>query len=1577
MEMKYKKTNYIKIQFIFFNFLFLLFIINHIKADDCIITNNTEITRQWLNNIICIGDNNFRYVNFATFSNGDMIVETTAIPGSAKRKFYGIKSNGEPLFDNQQYFATIEVSNQHEPDNERYEGEIFIAVIGDKEYLVSVAKGDNRYTELYDFDDMIVKSQVLAINFLSANKILNIRGSSTNFIKDDINSVLFSFVDYNSGNQLGLKILQFSSTDIYSNNPVKKSTNVPDSIGLSVSCFITDSNFIICLYLTQRISIDLVDYISGKIKIGVFTTELSQKKEEDTNYIMMQFGEKINIFLKCIHLEGNAGVFIFYKASLGLTGYTLDSYPTILIKYYTGSSLNKYFSMDSISLNKKEFNTYCLLNDLIKISNQKICFISTSVNKEELIIVLLNVFDTNKIVIRYYSIAIFNLYTFKFLLETRASPYNNYISFAFCFCRQSECENKENPHYAGLMIFSYANGNDYTLNLTDYLFNNNEIKINDLQIDLKENVRIDNNIFGLIYSGIEIKQIINCENINLLSSLNENTNITINYTLLQNEKINVTFNSYNTFTCIIKYYYIITEPDFDEYNSYTTNRITDYGTDTAAIFNDNEKSEYKSKILTYSIILNNKLEKDECENRNCELCLESDKNYCITCMYNYSIIFENTIKYKTCYPNPAFQEVHTTQIIPTTIIHTTQIIPTTLIHTTQIIPTTLIHTTQIIPTTTIHTTQIIPTTAIHTTQIIPTTIIHTTQIKPTTTIHTTQIIPTTAIHTTQIIPTSLVKLDTTQIKETTIIKTETTQFIGTSHIQNNKIQTTQIIASETTQSIISTNIVNAKNVATTEIQADTTQLVNTEETNSDIKNNGEPEYCTNAQILNSKCEDKKMSSKQVSDLYNLIIDNVLKDDYNGDNKIIKTENVVFQVSKFEDQKNDDRPDVSSIDLGQCEDILKHKYNISKNDSLIILKTDIKSEDLSSTHVQYELYNPYTFQPLSLDVCSNIKIAINVPVKLDDTTVTLYNSLSESGYNLFDSEDDFYNDICSTYTSVDGTDMTLEDRKKEIFGSTENITMCQSGCTFESYNVTTKKAKCNCEVQIESTLTDIKKIDFSNKNFINSFVDTLIDSNFLVMKCYKLVLTLKDFFKNKGRIIMTIILLLFLALLLFYIIKDNKKINDYIKNILNIKNTFNTNTNKLKEKTKQNEQKKIKKINNSKNKKDLKDTKKGQKNKTKNNNFLNNKKSKNSKNKKNNKKKELKKSHPPKKKEIKHNKEKNKKLKYSSDNNKIINSKVLNSRENLMNSMNKKININIIPITKIEVKKANKKELNIFENKNKKEDKLFVNKKVNINPKSNKNNICIIENYEIKTDVKNNNKKKINNNSFKNLNDQELNTMEYNYAILYDKRTYLEYYWSLLKKKQLILFTFLPTNDYNLLSLKIALFLLSFSLYFTINGFFFNDETMHKIHEDKGSFNILVQIPQIFYSSVVSAVINMILKMLSLSEKNILALKHEKNINNIKRIANQIKKCILIKFISFFVISNLLLLFFWYFISCFCAVYTNTQDILIEDTMFSFLLSLLYPFGLNLLPGIFRIPALRAKKKDKKCLYQFSSLIALI
>ena len=267
-----------------------------------------------------------------------------------------------------------------------------------------------------------------------------------------------------------------------------------------------------------------------------------------------------------------------------------------------------------------------------------------------------------------------------------------------------------------------------------------------------------------------------------------------------------------------------------------------------------------------------------------------------------------------------------------------------------------------------------------------------------------------------------------------------------------------------------------------------------------------------------------------------------------------------------------------------------------------------------------------------------------------------------------------------------------------------------------------------------------------------------------------------------------------------------------------------------------------------------------------------------------------------------------------------------------------------------------------------------NSSIKINIQKSNNNFLNNNNYskEGKDLLNNNNIFNNKDNNIFRFNDYEINNLTYEEALKYDKRTYFQFYFSLLKTKQLIIFTFYTKNDYNSRIIKIILFLFSFSLYLTINALFFNDSTIHKIYEDKGSFNFIYQVPNIFYSSIITSIINIIIKYLSLSEKSILELKKEEK-NPTKKKSETINY-LKTKFIIFFVLIFIFLIFFWYYLSCFCAIYKNTQIHMIKDSSISFGLSMVYPFLLNLIPGIFRIPSLINKKE---CMYSISKIIQLI
>ena len=85
----------------------------------------------------------------------------------------------------------------------------------------------------------------------------------------------------------------------------------------------------------------------------------------------------------------------------------------------------------------------------------------------------------------------------------------------------------------------------------------------------------------------------------------------------------------------------------------------------------------------------------------------------------------------------------------------------------------------------------------------------------------------------------------------------------------------------------------------------------------------------------------------------------------------------------------------------------------------------------------------------------------------------------------------------------------------------------------------------------------------------------------------------------------------------------------------------------------------------------------------------------------------------------------------------------------------------------------------------------------------------------------------------------------------------------------------------------------------------------------------------------------------------------------------------IKFLLFFIISYIFLFIFWCYLSCFCFVYKNTQIFLLKDALISFGFSLVYPIGLNLIPGLLRIPTLKNKNNNRECLYKLSKYVQLL
>ena len=1416
----------------------------------CII-DNPIVKTQYLNDIIIFGENNFMYTDFITFSTKEMIAVTSSFPGSEKRIFYGLNENGKYYFKNENdkespFYSLPATDVKVESANSIFKR-------NGKEYFLSIGRLESE-TEIYDFENKIIyneKSSNLFSNYINVNVKSNLLT-----INKDINRYLLNImISRDNNNELSTTILYRFDLNLNDDNSLSITNSKEiskDSFGIISSCFMIESNEIIICFIYEG---------NNYYNIIAYNTELTELKKYNFNSRY-----KKNSFLYSIYFREDAGVFIYYQY---LSEETENAYPNIFFKRfnYGKSDFEDYFSENnSLLLDKYIFESFYAANEIIKISDSKIGLFCSSLEADILYIIILNIFDinnSNNIKVRYYSIEFFNLYYLLIYNDLKAHIYKNFIILGVNSCYSGSLD-KDILYNTVFMIFGYPNGTDFEINIIDDLLINKNSTIDNLTIDMSEYLQIDNNIFGYVYDGIEINDITSLDYIFLVSSIsNKIFDFEENQVVNKEEKIKINFTNNYYFKSEYNFIfsYIVSEPEYEEYDYYPINVTISYGNDNKEIF-DKNKNKYKGKLINCRIYLYETLTK-ECET-NCNLCFTNKT--CIT--------YKPIMEISTISESIEFTKSDTTEIYETSKI-------TDITETTQI-----------------------------------TTIPKISEI-------------TTVEETTK----NTLKSDATEIySNIPIITQEISEYNNEKTESKNDYITEEKLHEEISQKTQEKEILN-ENIT-----------------------------CTNEEIINNNCQNIIIGNQQIKEIRNNLVNEIVKNKTNVTNAIIKTKNVKFQITPIEDLKQTEDNEISTIDLGECENILKQ---VTSN-PLKVLKIDYKSDDLSSTYVQYEIYDILTGKIIDLIKCKDIPIKISVPKILDEETLNIYNNLSSSGYNLFDSNDSFYNDICSTYTSDNKKDMLLIDRWDDIYIPNNEKYMCQSGCKLINYNITSQRADCECYFQKQDIFETLEEINFDKRIILETFMGTLKNSNFKVLKCGHLLM--RNISKNYGFIIMVVIVIIIFILMIIYFITGQKHIKRIIDSIIykkfksqnkkkdNGKNNNKSKSNNIKNKKGKNNSKKIYEtefaINKSKNKN----------NKSKSKNHKNNKRiithNSDSKKKVKNKlvkenKNEIKKHHfPPK----KNSKFKDKEIYFSpKSKNKLSDSSHVknNSKNYLLNKKNKiiiyKRNLNGSSEATTKSKFPASEKHNLFNLKsNKKENKLIIDDK-----KINKNKHLII------------------------LNDEELNNLEYLLAIEYDKRTYFQYYCSLLKKKQLILFSFFPNTDFNLLPLKISLFFMSFAIYFTIHGFFFSDETMHKIYKDSSAFNIIFQIPIMFYSTIVSTILNMLLKLLSLSEKNILTMNQEKDYSKAIIKSNKIQKCLKIKFFLFFLISFLILSFSWYFISCFCLVYINTQLILINDTILSFGLSMLYPFGLNLLPGFFRIPALRANKKDKKCLYNLSNIIALI
>ena len=606
--------------------------------------------------------------------------------------------------------------------------------------------------------------------------------------------------------------------------------------------------------------------------------------------------------------------------------------------------------------------------------------------------------------------------------------------------------------------------------------------------------------------------------------------------------------------------------------------------------------------------------------------------------------------------------------------------------------------------------------------------------------------------------------------------------------------------------------------------------------------------------------------------------------------------------------------ITSVNLGECETRLKEYYEIEQDQYLYMLVIDAFIEGKTGPTTLYEVYYPLLNSPtlfkLDLSICKGIKISF------------IYNMNLENLY-LYDKNNPIYNDICHPYSSKDGVDMSLIDRQNEY--KNNNRTICDDGCELNTSNK--NNIECNCDIK-NSTLK-MTKLE-NDKDKLYKFTSIKNIANFDVLKCINLLTVKERMISNIGIYLFIPTFIAYIVCLFSFYKRDFQIIKGKIKDLLYAIQKLKYFENQL-NKVQLNKKapdiliilKKKKIINN----------------KIRDNNIKSSC---------------IRLYNPP----------SRLKLSLSLDEEKSEKDKNLEQGKNWIKGvLQKNMNVN--------------KDFSILRRKinipNQRRNLNYLNQN-----KFGKNKISLLKSN--KSDSTSDSS--INKLSEKGLgkirktlsyNDKELNELKFELALKYDNRTFIQIYYSFLKTDH-ILIKILNSTDYNSLYIKIYLFFYNFSLSYTVNALFFNEDTMHQIFEDEGKFNFIYQLPQILYSSIISSFFGMILNYLALSEDNILALKAERVPQKALQETKNLLKILKTKFWYFFILSFILLVFFWYYVVCFSVVYKNTQFHLLKDSLIGFSTSLLIPFGLKVIPITFRLLGLKYKNHY---LFIISKIIQII
>ena len=199
--------------------------------------------------------------------------------------------------------------------------------------------------------------------------------------------------------------------------------------------------------------------------------------------------------------------------------------------------------------------------------------------------------------------------------------------------------------------------------------------------------------------------------------------------------------------------------------------------------------------------------------------------------------------------------------------------------------------------------------------------------------------------------------------------------------------------------------------------------------------------CNALDFFNEICTINYENIKAKETIIKTIIDeiNALKMNKEEKDLIIYGNNITYQITSSYNQLNNEYNNITLINIGECENILKKKYNIKNDENLIIFKVDYFLDELLIPITEYEIFNPENFGKLNLNQCNDTSINISIPVSINEEELYKYDPYSE-----------YYKDKCYPNKLECQTNNTISERRNEF--NKNYFSLCEKNCNFLYYQI---------------------------------------------------------------------------------------------------------------------------------------------------------------------------------------------------------------------------------------------------------------------------------------------------------------------------------------------------------------------------------------------------------------------------------------------------------------------------------------------------------------------------------------------